>query len=195
MEPKVLSNFDFTDLVPHGDHRLVNVENLEEFIFMKKEKKMVKDILVQSKNIAKGMADVLGRVGLGIFSFKELEELIRGPSVVTPDMVLSGIRFRGGSDRQPAQFTPSQWFLDIVGSMTEEQLRKLLFFATAAELPPADTSQKWLKVTFDSADDADHLPTAHTCMNEIVLPIYNSIDAMRQKLNMAAFESEPIANH
>ncbi|CAI5476642.1 unnamed protein product [Closterium sp. Yama58-4] len=76
------------------------------------------------------------------------------------------------------------WFWEVVESLSGEQRKLLLFFATAVSNLPAN-GFKGLAMGFHlhRADvDLSRLPTAHTCFHQLLLPPYESIEMMRTRL-------------
>lgn len=76
------------------------------------------------------------------------------------------------------------WFWEVVGSMTMEQRRRLLFFSTSvAHLPVEGFVRLSSKFHIHRAHtDITWLPTAHTCFFQLVLPPYPSYEVMHAKL-------------
>ncbi|CAI5972652.1 unnamed protein product [Closterium sp. NIES-64] len=76
------------------------------------------------------------------------------------------------------------WFWEVVESLSGEQRKSLLFFATAVSNLPVN-GFKGLAMGFHlhRADgDLSRLPTAHTCFHQFLLPPYESIEMMRMRL-------------
>ncbi|CAI5460966.1 unnamed protein product [Closterium sp. Yama58-4] len=76
------------------------------------------------------------------------------------------------------------WFWEVVESLSGEQRKSLLFFATAVSNLPVN-GFKGLTMGFHlhRADvDLSRLPTAHTCFHQFLLPPYESIEMMRTRL-------------
>eukprot|EP00439_Symbiodinium_sp_Y106_P020360 s6261_g2.t1 len=72
--------------------------------------------------------------------------------------------------------------------MTEDLRRQLLRFATgSARLPPGGFAalKPRFAVAISSAGSEEHLPHAHTCINQIVLHRYSSKEKLRCKLSKA----------
>ncbi|CAI5510720.1 unnamed protein product [Closterium sp. Naga37s-1] len=76
------------------------------------------------------------------------------------------------------------WFWEVVESLSGEQRKSLLFFATAVSNLPVN-GFRGLAMGFHlhRADvDLSRLPTAHTCFHQFLLPPYESIETMRMRL-------------
>eukprot|EP00667_Euglena_gracilis_P002117 EG_transcript_2116 len=75
-----------------------------------------------------------------------------------------------------------QWFWDCVAQMDPEQRSRLLVFATGcARLPAGGFAALRCAIGFD--DNPDHLPSAHTCSNTLILPLCPSRDALAARLS------------
>merc|ERR1712146_656777 len=83
-------------------------------------------------------------------------------------------------DKHPEFFC---WFWDVVEKMDAASQAKLLSFTCGSgRLPPAGF--RGLKPHFNvqvKANEAvDHLPTAHTCSNQLCLPLYASQEQLEE---------------
>ncbi|CAI5509981.1 unnamed protein product [Closterium sp. Naga37s-1] len=76
------------------------------------------------------------------------------------------------------------WFWEVVESLSGEQRKSLLFFATAVSNLPVN-GFRGLAMGFHlhrAVVDLSRLPTAHTCFHQFLLPPYESIETMRTRL-------------
>lgn len=75
-------------------------------------------------------------------------------------------------------------FWKVVESLSDDERRRLLFFATAVtSLPLAGFAGLQSRFHIHRADcSLDRLPTAHTCFFQLVLPPYPSWKVMRRSL-------------
>ena len=189
----VFSSLDFEGLVADGESIGVDQDNLEEYIFMKKQQRLVGEIAVPIAHIVRGISDVIGRAGLDFVSPRELQMMITGPLEVTAEIVTSGVLFKNGIT--PEAFLPAQWFLEIITEMTERNRQQFLFFMTSSRMPPINAEEgNWLKVVFDPAAPVRRLPKAQTCFNEITLPHYESKEQMRDRIMTAIANAGSIEN-
>ena len=80
------------------------------------------------------------------------------------------------------------WFWSIVKELDDVSRRKLIQFATGtSRLPPEGFSALSPKFSISSLISsqqslANHLPIAHTCINKIDIPLYQSKDQMKEKI-------------
>lgn len=79
-----------------------------------------------------------------------------------------------------------QWFWDILHNFDEEQKRKFLVFSTGSYRSPL-RGLKSLKfiISKQANDQNDRLPSAHTCFNHFLLPVYKDKEIMKEKLLQA----------
>ena len=79
-----------------------------------------------------------------------------------------------------------EWFWEMVGEMPNEERAKLLHFVTGSSRVPlngfAGVSPQF---NVSVRGDEEHLPHAHTCGNQLVLPWYTSKEALVKKTNIA----------
>lgn len=115
---------------------------------------------------------------------RELSVLVSGIARLDPD------EWRKHSDGGLSQV--HTWFWEIVEELDEERRCLLLQFATgSSRLPPGGFAD--LKPQFSvtlSPGSCDHLPHAHTCVNQIYLCYYESKEQLRQKLLAALTTAE-----
>merc|ERR1711997_171513 len=75
-----------------------------------------------------------------------------------------------------------QFFWQVVHNMSEIWKRKLLLFCTGCDRAPILGLKALNFVISLSAADVDHLPTANTCVNQLNLPQYRSLEITRDRL-------------
>eukprot|EP00040_Diaphanoeca_grandis_P028157 m.161767 g.161767 ORF g.161767 m.161767 type:complete len:799 (-) comp31253_c3_seq1:1230-3626(-) len=80
-----------------------------------------------------------------------------------------------------------EWFWEIIGSYTYEQRARLLSFTTGSgRLPITGFTELDPPFNIDvTAAPLGHLPSAHTCTNQLCLPGYTSKDQLAERLNIA----------
>jgi len=118
---------------------------------------------------------------------EELELLICGSSTLDfADLEKSTIYDSGFTENHPV----IRYFWDVVHSFTEEQKKKLLFFATGCDRAPIGGLKKLNFVITKNGPDSDRMPTAHTCFNHLLLPEYSSKEKLQGLLLQAIENSE-----
>lgn len=75
----------------------------------------------------------------------------------------------------------------ILNEYDESMMKKFLMFSTAHQKPPnfAIVPEYCIIIEFKNDVDLTSLPLAHTCFKRIEMPVYPTIDIMREKLNYA----------
>uniref|UniRef100_A0A158QCF5 HECT-type E3 ubiquitin transferase n=1 Tax=Hymenolepis diminuta TaxID=6216 RepID=A0A158QCF5_HYMDI len=76
-------------------------------------------------------------------------------------------------------------FWSVVHSMSEEEQRRLLQFATGTDRIPVGGMSRMKFVIARQGPDSDRLPTAHTCFNVLLLPEYSSQEKLERCLRTA----------
>lgn len=93
------------------------------------------------------------------------------------------------SDPWGEQHEQVVWFWQLCRDLSQTDMRSLLRFFTGSTRIPIDGFDPPLTVTQGSDMQADALPRAHTCFNQIVLPTYASYGVMQRKVLFAVQNS------
>lgn len=81
-------------------------------------------------------------------------------------------------------------FWDVLHSLDLEDKQRFLRFCTGcSKAPIGGLGKLGLKIQ-RMGPDSDHLPTAHTCFNTLLLPEYSGADKVRDRLLRAINECE-----
>eukprot|EP00828_Plagiopyla_frontata_P028588 TRINITY_DN36964_c0_g1_i1.p3 TRINITY_DN36964_c0_g1~~TRINITY_DN36964_c0_g1_i1.p3 ORF type:complete len:135 (+),score=15.15 TRINITY_DN36964_c0_g1_i1:333-737(+) len=81
-------------------------------------------------------------------------------------------------------------FWEIIHSLTFEDQKKFLFFATGTDRSPIGGLSQLSFVISRQSPDTENLPTAHTCFNHLLIPEYSSKEKLKQKLLLAIHNTE-----
>eukprot|EP01062_Namystynia_karyoxenos_P051829 TRINITY_DN4092_c0_g2_i1.p1 TRINITY_DN4092_c0_g2~~TRINITY_DN4092_c0_g2_i1.p1 ORF type:complete len:756 (+),score=190.18 TRINITY_DN4092_c0_g2_i1:84-2270(+) len=77
-------------------------------------------------------------------------------------------------------------FWKVLEELSEEDRARLLHFSTgSSRLPPGGWERLHPPWSLQVGGPTEHLPTAHTCINQLVVPPYTSMDILREKLETA----------
>ena len=89
------------------------------------------------------------------------------------------------------------WLWQLLREMDEEEKRKFLLFVTGCSNIPLDGFDPPFNITLSIHENEEEekkskpLPYAHTCFNQLVLPVlYASYDEMKEKLLFAIQNTE-----
>jgi E3 ubiquitin-protein ligase HECTD2 len=81
-------------------------------------------------------------------------------------------------------------FWEVLHSLSDELKKKFLLFATGSDrVPVGGMGEMTFKIT-KVTNKPDNLPEAHTCFNQLVLPLYENEELLRQKLIIAISNAE-----
>jgi E3 ubiquitin-protein ligase HUWE1 len=178
------------ELCPGGEQMRVTEENKQEYLKLLCEHHLCGDTQEQIKVLLEGLWDIFPKDSLtcsGI-THRELALLISGyPSIDVDDWrAHTKMNFISPCDQVVA------WFWEMVKEMSEEERAKLLHFATGSSRLP---SNGFAGVSPDfnisiQGDETEHLPHAHTCGNQLVLPRYTSREQLVEKFKIALSNDE-----
>ncbi|KAL0324965.1 UNVERIFIED_CONTAM: E3 ubiquitin-protein ligase UPL1 [Sesamum radiatum] len=122
----------------------------------------------------------------------ELELLISGLPDIDLDDLRANTEYSGYSAASPA----IQWFWEVVQGFSKEDKARLLQFVTGTSKVPLEGfsalqgisgSQKFQ--IHKAYGSPDHLPSAHTCFNQLDLPEYPSKQRLEERLLLAIHEA------
>lgn len=178
------------ELCPGGAALRVTEENKEEYIKLLCEHNLCGDIQEQIRVFLQGFWDICPKDELicsGV-TYRELALLISGYSTLDPVEWHSHTESSSSSSSHEV----IEWFWELVNGMSNEERAKLLHFVTGSSRLPsrgfAGVSPKFnISV---QGNEVEHLPHAHTCGNQLVLPRYTSKEMLAGKMRMALANDE-----
>lgn len=175
------------ELKPGGAAEIVTENNLQEYVQLLCEAYLCGSIRRELQCFLQGFWDLLPFDTLNQceVSACELSVLISGVDSLDPHEWM----FHSKSDVSHV----CTWFWQLVAEIEESQRCKLLHFVTgSSRLPPAGFSalDPLFSVSVSSSDSPDHLPHAHTCVNQLILCAYASKAQLKEKLLAAISEKD-----
>ncbi|OAD77606.1 hypothetical protein PHYBLDRAFT_108316, partial [Phycomyces blakesleeanus NRRL 1555(-)] len=179
------------DLKPNGRDIPVTEQNKHEYVYLVTEQKLTTAIKDQINAFLQGFHDIIPASLIQIFNEQELELLISG----LPDIDIDDWRNNTDYETYNVSSIQIQWFWRAVRSFDQEERAKLLQFATGtskvplkgfAHLQGSSGLQKF-QIHKDFGGE-NRLPSAHTCFNQIDLPMYTSYESLRANLFKAINE-------
>ncbi|KAK2981039.1 hypothetical protein RJ640_005931 [Escallonia rubra] len=179
------------ELIPGGRNIRVTEENKHEYVDLVAEHRLTTAIRPQINEFLNGFGEMVSRDLISIFNDKELELLISGLPDIDLDDMRANTEYSGYSAASPV----IQWFWEVVQGFSKEDKARLLQFVTGTSKVPLEGfsalqgisgSQKFQ--IHKAYGSADHLPSAHTCFNQLDLPEYPSKQHLEERLLLAIHE-------
>ena len=180
------------ELCPGGAERRVTETNKQEYVKLLCEHYLCGDMQEQIRVFLQGFWDICPKDQLvcsGV-TYRELAILISGYSTLDPAEWRSHSEIHGPSGSNAEVVI--EWFWEMVAEMSNEERAKLLHFATGSSRLPL-TGFGGVHPTFNisvQGSEVEHLPHAHTCGNQLVLPKYTSKQMLVDKMHMALANDE-----
>ncbi|CAL5394802.1 unnamed protein product [Camellia sinensis] len=177
------------ELIPGGRNIRVSEENKHEYVDLVAEHRLTTAIRPQITAFLEGFSELIPSDLISIFNDKELELLISG----LPDIDLDDMRVNTEYSGYSAASPVIQWFWEVVQSFSKEDKARLLQFVTGtskegfSSLQGVSGSQKFQ--IHKAYGSPDHLPSAHTCFNQLDLPEYPSKQHLQERLLLAIHEA------
>lgn len=178
------------DLKPNGREIPVTDENKMEYIKLITEQRLTASIRKQIDAFLDGFHDIIPSSLIRIFSETELELLISGLPDIDVDEWRNNTELHGYS-QSDAVVT---WFWRAVRSFDQETRAKLLQFITGTSKVPLEGFSHLQGVSGDQRTTihktygSDRLPAAHTCFNQLDLPVYENFEDLKRNLLLAINE-------
>uniref|UniRef100_A0A803LK72 HECT-type E3 ubiquitin transferase n=1 Tax=Chenopodium quinoa TaxID=63459 RepID=A0A803LK72_CHEQI len=180
------------ELIPGGRNIKVTEENKHQYVDLVAEHRLTTAIRPQINAFLDGFTELIARDLISIFNDKELELLISG----LPDIDLEDMRakteYSGYSPASPV----IQWFWEVVQGFSKEDKARLLQFVTGTSKVPLEGFSALQGISgaqkfqiHKAYGSADHLPSAHTCFNQLDLPEYPSKEHLQERLLLAIHEA------
>lgn len=176
------------ELVPGGREKRVTEENKGQYISLLVEHYLIGRSRKELAMMVEGFLDVIPRRVLrrAELTAMELELLVAGlPSIDVSEWKASArIAPDSGEDANGM----ISWFWDVVEEMDAGERAKVLSFTCGSGRLGAGgfaSMRPPFNICIMEAESADHLPSSHTCMNQLCLPVYDSKDKLKQMLTKA----------
>lgn len=180
------------ELIPNGRNIKVTEENKHQYVDLLAEHRLTTAIRPQINAFMEGFNELIPRDLISIFNDKELELLISGLPDIDLDDLRANTEYSGYSAASPV----IQWFWEVVQGFSKEDKARLLQFVTGTSKVPLEGfsalqgisgSQKFQ--IHKAYGSPDHLPSAHTCFNQLDLPEYPSKEHLEERLLLAIHEA------
>eukprot|EP00743_Colponemidia_sp_Colp-15_P004177 GILK01004507.1.p1 GENE.GILK01004507.1~~GILK01004507.1.p1 ORF type:complete len:764 (-),score=138.27 GILK01004507.1:85-2061(-) len=177
----------YADLKENGQNIPVTNENKQEYVDLYVKWFLTDSVESQFRAFYRGFHNVCGGDALKLFRHEELELLICG----SPELDFVALeKHTLYDDGYTAESTVIKNFWSVVHEMTQEQKKRLLFFATGSDRAPIKGLASLGLVISRGGPDSDRLPSAHTCFNHMLLPEYSSREKLKERLLTAIENAE-----
>lgn len=174
------------ELKPGGLGIAVTNDNKAEYISLRINYEVYLKVKPPTDAFLEGFYKVVPKELLVCLTFDELELALSGIPFIDVTDWEDNTRYRGlfHSSQQVIR-----WFWEILSTLTQEQLSNLLQFSTGTSRLPVEgfRSLRTLrgdtaKFTIESLDLGFLYPRAHTCFNRLDLPLYTSMEDLKNSL-------------
>jgi E3 ubiquitin-protein ligase HUWE1 len=179
------------DLVPDGRHIAVTDDNKADYLRLVAHHRMTSAIRGQIDSFLSGFYELVPPALVSVFSPAELELLVCG----LPDVSTADLQANTEYHQYKAGDEVIGWFWEILHGLGRQQRANFLQFVTGtSKVPLGGFSQlQGMRGTqrfsiHKAYGEAGLLPSAHTCFNQLDLPVYASRDELQDKLLLAITE-------
>ncbi|KAJ1257365.1 hypothetical protein BS78_K086400 [Paspalum vaginatum] len=180
------------ELIPGGRNIRVTEENKHEYVDRVAEHRLTTAIRPQINAFLEGFNELIPRELISIFNDKELELLISGLPDIDLDDLKANTEYSGYSIASPV----IQWFWEIVQDFSKEDKARFLQFVTGTSKVPLEGFSALQGISgpqrfqiHKAYGSTNHLPSAHTCFNQLDLPEYTSKEQLQERLLLAIHEA------
>jgi HECT-domain (ubiquitin-transferase) len=181
------------ELIENGKDTELTNENLPEYLEACLKFRMLERVKAQLNELLLGFFDVIPEPLLTVFDFQELELLMCGLPEIDLDDWQENTEYSGDFEHVGADSPVCQWFWQVVAEFDQEMRARLLQFVTGTSGVPSrgfgvlqGNDGNVRKFTIHGVSlEVCMFPRAHTCFNRIDLPIYPSLEELREKLKIA----------
>ncbi|KAK7303378.1 hypothetical protein RJT34_14282 [Clitoria ternatea] len=179
------------ELCPGGKSLVVNSKNREKFVDLLIQNCFVTSISEQVSHFAKGFADILSNSKIQqFFQSLELEDLdwmLHGSeNTISVEDWKAHTKYNGYKETDHL----ISWFWEIVGKMSANERKVLLFFWTSVKYLPVEGFRGLASRLYICRimEPEDRLPSSHTCFYQLCFPPYSSKSVMQDRLRVITQE-------
>jgi len=180
------------ELKPGGRNIRVTEDTKHEYIDLVAEHILSTAIRPQINSFLEGFNELIPGELISIFNDKELELLISGLPEIDFDDLKTNTEYTGYT----AASSLVQWFWDVVGAFSKEDMARFLQFVTGTSKVPLEGFNALQGISgpqrfqiHKAYGAPERLPSAHTCFNQLDLPEYTSKTQLEERLLLAIHEA------
>ncbi len=181
-------------LIPNGEDKAVDGENLSEYLEVYFKYLMLERIKPQVTELLLGFYDVIPEPLLTPFDYQEIELMMCGLPTIDINDWKNHTKYAGTLSRTQARTQVCKFFWEVVENDFDQEMKaRLLQFVTGTSGVPSrgfsvlqgsDGNIKLFTLN-GVAMRPGAFPRAHTCFNRLDLPMYKSKAELREKLKIA----------
>lgn len=176
------------ELKPNGSNIPVTSDNREEYVVLYVRWLLVDSIYAQYESFQAGFMRVMEDSSLDLFRPEELELLVVGSPELDFSALEKNTEYEGGFTSESPVIRNFWRF--VSSASTDDQLRLLKFTTGSTKAPIGGLGKMNFKIQ-KAGPDSDHLPSAHTCFNTLLLPDYgDNYEKLRERTGRAILECE-----
>jgi len=193
----VMGEINVVELKPNGANIDVTRDNMLEFMELVLKYRLVTRVEEPLRAMLLGFHDIIPQSLLTIFDFQELELMLCGMPNINVDDWFANTEYSGLYDLSSTPggkiHTVCMWFWTVVNEMNDERRARLLQFVTGTSGVPAkgfgvlqgsDGDIRRFSIHSVTLEECIY-PRAHTCFNRIDLPVYQSREDLKERLETA----------
>jgi E3 ubiquitin-protein ligase HUWE1 len=184
------------DLIENGNKTIVTDDNKEDFIRLIVEHRLRKETEHQAAAFCQGFHSLISIDDLQLFTADELDLVICGEGVIQVTDWAKHCEYQGSYQ---AGHPVIQMFFRVISKWGQDKLSKLLMFTTGSSKVPlggfAAFKESGRPIIIGGGGGRDRLVTAHTCVNTLDLPAYETEEEMNAKLLCAIENCECFGFH
>ncbi|CAD8110611.1 unnamed protein product [Paramecium sonneborni] len=176
----------FDDLKPNEFQIIVSKDNREEYIQLYTDWYLNKLVKNQFDLLNSGFKSVVDGDGIKQFSGEKLQALIIG----LPHFDLKDLELVTKYDGFDANSEYIRYFWSCIHSLSMGLQKRFLFFCTGTDRIPVGGLKSIKFVIQKHGEDTEQLPSAHTCFNVLLLPLYKKKEILKVKLMISLDNAE-----
>ena len=175
------------ELLPGGKDIPVTQENKQEYVDLFVDFMMNASISKWFNSFKKGFINCWGGEILSLIEPEDLEMLIWGSKVLDYNKLKEVTNYQDGYTENSLAI---KYFWQVIEELSDDEKKKFLFFSTGCDKAPINGLSDLKFNISRHGDNQDHLPSAHTCFNHLLLPDYQTKEKLEEKLKKAINNSE-----
>lgn len=185
-----MGNHQTIDLVENGSNIDVTNDNKKEYISLMIKQKLVTSVEQQTAAFVEGFYNIIPLDNIQLFSPDELDLIICGIPDIDIDDMQRHTHYNG---QYNADHPTIKSFFEVIHKWNKDDKAKLLMFITGTSQVPVggfETLEDTHPITIEYGGEKDRLPTAHTCINTLDLPLYDNAEDLESKLRFSIRECD-----